>query len=261
MSWIYIIILAALDLAGVNFNVRMLLSCFTSEIKRPFLQKYRPLVICQFVYQVSTLAMNSIEAWSGLDVQPGKSCSVFKMMSICVSIFLVSNLVAILIVAVDHPLTYKNQELTLKLLMLVPVCLGFIGSATLWWCSCSSLHEFESQVIAVTFFIVFLPLLLVTWKKYTQRDQTSEEPEEVTVWDTLKENKKACFVTVWLVICCGVVIGLRALPWSSMEEFDSVRMVSLLMLNSVVGIGLPVAFNELLDSIFEDEKERKTVVI
>ena len=259
MSWTYII-LAALDLAGVYFNVRMLLSCFTVEPKRAFLHKYRPLVICQFVFQVSILAMNNIEAWSGLDVQHEESCSVFKMASICLNIFLVSNLVAMLIVAVDHPIIYKNQEVSPKLLMLVQFCLGFIGSTILWWCSCSSLHEFESQVIAIIFFVVFLPLLLVTLKKYTQREQTSEKPGSATFCDTLKENKKAYFVTVWLLICCGVVVGLGALPWLSFEEFD-VKMICLLMMNSVVGVGLPVAFNELLDSIYEDEKERKTVII
>ena len=259
MNWIYII-LAALDLAGVYFNVRMLLSCFTIEPKREFLHKYRPLVICQFVYQVSVLAMNSIEAWSGLDVQHDESsCIVLKMTSICINIFLVSNLVAMLIVAVEQPITYNNQELSPKLLMLVPVCLGFIGSAILWWCNRSSLYEFECQVIAIIFFVVFLPLPLVTWKKYTQRDQTSEKLEAALPWAIFKENKKVCVVTVWLLICCGVVIASGTSQWSSYEEFDEI--VCLFMINSVVGIGLPVVFNELFYSICGDEKETKTVVI
>ena len=260
MGWIYII-LTTLDLAGVYFNLRMLLSCFTVEPKRSFLREYRPLVICQFIYQVSVLAMNSIEAWGGLDVQHDESsCSVLKMTSICINIFLVSNLVAMLIVAVEQPITYNNQELSPKLLMLVPVCLGFTGSAILWWCSCSSLHEFESQVIAIIFFVVFLPLPLVTWKKYTQRDQTSEKLDAALLWATFKENKKVCAVAVWLLICCAVVIGSGTSSRSPSEEFNE-KIICVFMINSAVGIGLPVAFNELFDSIYENVKETKTVVI
>ena len=258
MGWIYII-LTALDLAGVYFNVRMLLSCFTVEPKRPCLRKYRPLVICQFVYQVSVLAMNSIETWSGFDVQHDEPCNVFKMTWICINIFLVSNLVAMLIVEVQQPITYNNQELSPKLLMLVPVCLGFIGCAIVW-CSCSSLHEFESQVIAIIFFVVFLPLLLVTWKEYAQRDQTSEKVDAALLWATFKQNKKVCAVTVWLLICCAVVIGSGAPSRSPSEEFDG-KIISVFMVNSVVGIGLPATFNELFDSIYENVKETKTVVI
>ena len=245
MWWIYIL-LAALDLAGVYFNVRMLLRCFTIDPKRAFLHKYRPLVICQFVYQVSVLAMNSIEALIGLGFQHEESCSVFKMVSICINIFLVSNLSTMMIViGFDHPITYKNQEVSPKLLMLTPVCLGFIGSSILWWCSCSAL---EARMVAVIIFVVFLPLLLVTLKKYMQRDQTREKLNAALLWATFKENKKGCLLTAWLLMCCGVVIGLGTSPWSSYKEFD-VKMIRLFMINCIVGIGLPVAFNERLESI------------
>ena len=253
-------LLAVLDLAGVYFNVRMLLSSLKNSENRAFLQKYKTLVICQFVFQVSVLAMNSIEVWSGLDVQHAESCNVFKTMLICINIFLVNNFVAVLIIAAYYPIMYKNQEVSPKLLMLGLVCLGFICSAILWWCSCSSLHEFESQVITIIVVVVFLPLLLVAWTKYTQLDQTSEKPGLTFLWDTCSENKKVCFVVAWLVICCGTAIGLTNLRWLSFEEFV-VKMICLLMMNSVVGIGLPVAFKELFVTIGEDEREKKTVVI
>ena len=73
----------------------------------------------------------------------------------------------------------------------------------------SPLHEFESNAIVIIFFVVFLPFLLVTWKEYPQRDQTTEKLDAALLWATFKENKKVCAVTVWLLICCAVVIGSR----------------------------------------------------
>ena len=258
--WRIYILLAALDLAGVYFNVRMLLSCLTIEPKRAFLRKCRPLVICQFVYQVSVLAMNSIEAWSGLNVQHEESCSVFKLVSICINIFLVSNLSTMMIViAVDHPRAYKNQEVSPKPLLLAPVCLGFVGSAVLWWCICSSFPEFESHVIAIMFFAVFPPFLLVTLKKYMQCDQTNEKVNVALLWDTFKETKKACLLTAWLLIFFGVVIGLGTSPWSSNKEFDE-NIICLFMINCIVGIRLPVVI-ESVYAAYEEEKEETAVVI
>jgi len=258
MRWI-IAFMAALDLAGIHFNIRMLLSCFKNDRKLAFLQKYKPFVICQFVYQVSVLAMNTIEAWSGVDVQHDDSCGFFKTSSISVHIFLVSNFAAVPIIAAYHPIVYKNQELSPKLLILAPVFVGVSGSAFLWWYSCL-LHEGESQTVAIAmiFLAVLLLLLLVTAIKYTQLDQTSAKQKAALLRDSVKEQRKVWFVAAWLLICCAVVVALRSLPWPSLKES---KIFCLFMLNSVVGIAMPVAFNCLFESIHDEETTLKTVMI
>ena len=259
MSWI-VVFLAALDLAGIYFNIRMLLSCLKNDRELAFLQKYKPFVICQFVYQVSVLAMNTIEAWSGVDVQHGDSYGFLKMLSICVNIVMVSNLAAMSILAAYHRTVYKNQQLPPKLLILAPVCVGFIVSAIVWWHS-YWLHKSESQNLTINiFFAVLLLLLFVTWIKYTQLDQTSGKLEAGLLWDSDKEKRKACFVTAWLVISCGVLIALRSFPWPSLEESEE-KIICLFLMNTVVGIAMPVAFNCLFESIREEENVSETVVI
>jgi len=259
MSWI-VVFLGVLDLVGIYFNIRMLLHCFKNNRELAFPEKYKPFVICQFVYQVSVLAMNTVEVWNGVDVQHDDSCSFFKMLSICANIFLVSNLATMSIIAAYHPIVYKNQEFSPKLLILTPVFVGVTGSAILWWYSCW-LHECESQKVAINIFLaVLLLLLFVTWIKYTQLDQTSEKLEAGLLWDTVTEQRKACFVTTWLVIFCAVVVGLGSLPWPSLEESRE-KTICLFLMNTVVGIAMPVALNCLFESIHEEENVLETVVI
>ena len=164
------------------------------------------------------------------------------------------------ILAAYHPIVYKNQQLSPKLLILAPVCVGFIVSAIVWWHS-YWLHKSESQNLAINiFFAVLLLLLFVTWIKYTQLDQTSGKLEAGLLWDSDKEEGKACFVTAWLVICCGVLIALRSFPWPSLEESEE-EIICLFLMNTVVGIAMPVAFNCLFESIREEENVSETVVV
>ena len=255
-----VVVFVALDLAGIYFNIRMLLSCFKKNRKHTFLQKYRPFLICQFVYQVLVLATNTIEAWSGDLVQRDDSCGYLKMLLIYVHIFLVSiNLAALWIITAYHPIVFKNQELSATLLILAPVCVGIIGFALLWWKSCWLQERDVQEVPIAVFFVVVFLLLSVTWIKWTHLDQTSTKLKAALLWETVKEQRKACFVTTWLVICCVVVVVLGGLPWLSLEESDE-KIFYLLMMNSFVGIALPVAFNSFFESLYEEENEMKTVI-
>ena len=267
MAWPIVMIFVVLDLAGVYFNMRMLLSCFKSDTKRGFLQTYRPLVIYQFIYQVSVLALNTIEAWDDLlHVQHDGFCNYFKISSISINIFLVSNFAGMLFIATFYPVVYKNQYLSPVLLMLVPLCLGIIGSAVFWWCSCF-LHLFELQVVAIIFCAVFLILLLVNWKKYTQVTQLDQTDANLKTRSLLrynlillKENKKACFLGTWIFIGCGVVVSpVQArgiLSGSSLEEFDMFLMV---MMNVIVGICLPIALTQMFYFIGDEDHVMKTI--
>ena len=78
MNLIYLL-LAAVDLAGVFFNIRMLRTCFKDKTKNTFLQRSRMVAIWQVACQATILGMDAVELWNGLDVQPRDSCNVFRV--------------------------------------------------------------------------------------------------------------------------------------------------------------------------------------
>ena len=59
MNLTVLFLIAALDLVGVFFGIRMLLSCFKDKPKCTLLQRYKFAVIFQFVYHVTVLAINT----------------------------------------------------------------------------------------------------------------------------------------------------------------------------------------------------------
>ena len=80
-----LLLIAALDLAGVFFSIRMLLSCFKDKPNRTLLQRYKFVVIFQFVYHVTVLAINTVEAWRGFGDQfenEESPCTVISLLSI-----------------------------------------------------------------------------------------------------------------------------------------------------------------------------------
>ena len=88
--------LAAVDSAGVFFNIRMVVNCFKKTTKYPSLQKAKALIICQFVCQVTILATITVEAWRGINFQPeAKFCCIVRMLSIFANILMGLNLIAI----------------------------------------------------------------------------------------------------------------------------------------------------------------------
>ena len=254
MSWIAVV-LAAIDLAGIFFNVWMLLRCFRSDTKCAFAHTYKPMLICQFIYQVSMLVVNTIEACYVVDGLHEESYPVFIVLATCVHILLVSNLTALMVATTLHS-GYQTCELSPKLLLLAPVCMQFV-CLSLWIYRCL-FHELDSQMIVINVFLVALLLsLLVSLNKSTQLDQGTKKHKAPFLWDTLKEHKKASLVITGLIMCCGTLVGQETL--SSPEEFDK-KIICLLSMNFLVGICLPIAFNCLLESICKEENENENGV-
>ena len=251
MAW-SVLLLVVLDLAGLYFNGQMLHVYFKSASKpQVFHQDYRPLVSNQFLYQMSVLAMNSIEVLDVLDIQQvRRMCSFFQILSVCVNVILVSNLTAILIIGLYH---HMLTHLSPVLLMLTPLCFGFFGSACFWWCSCF-LHEFEYEILAVIFSFVLLLLLLVTLIGHRLL-KTSANERGKSLWRTFKEKKfkNLCLLTVWVVICCGapVIIQEHAKTIFSWPLFDT--MLTLAM-NAMVGVLFPLVLIHLFHLI-EDQNQ------
>ena len=261
MAW-SVLLLVVLDLAGLYFNVQMLRVCFKSAWKpRVFHQKNRPLVINQFLYQMTILTMNSIQVLDALDVQQAEQvrrmCSFFQILSVCVNITLVLNFItAILIIGLCH---HMLNHLSPVLLMLSPVCFGFFGSACFWWCSCF-LHGFEYEILAVIFSFVLLLFLLVNLIGHRLL-KPSENERSKSLWGTFKEKKfKNLFLlTVWVVICCGapVIIQVHANTISSWPLFDT--MLTLVM-NAIVGVIFPLVLIHLFHLIDDENQVINSIV-
>ena len=67
--------------------------------KHAHLKKYRMVTSFQFVYQVTILAMNTIEALrGGLDAQPKEFCSVFTVVMVSIYTLQLFNLTAMSVI-------------------------------------------------------------------------------------------------------------------------------------------------------------------
>ena len=255
-SIILLFSLSALDLAGVFFNIRMLLTCFKDKKTCTHLHKFRPLVFCQFVYQVTILATTTIEAWRGLDGSHKETqCHVVQLLSMStVVIFLVYNSMAIsVMVAQYHPdMPDKSQQLSPKLSLLAALFSGFISSALIWSKCYTSLSEFvPKMVIFVIFFAPAVLFLFVASKKYAQIFNKSNEKLKLAsaLWNTVKESKRNAFLAAWLFMYGGVTIALQSLPQSLYEDLikkQAVFYLNQLVKNVVAGIVFPLAFRELI---------------
>ena len=257
MAW-SVLLLVVLDLAGLYFNGQMLRVCFKRASKpRVLHQNYRPLVISQFLYQMSILTMNSIEVLDVLDVQQvRRMCSFFNILWACVNVILVSNLTAILIIGLYH---HMLNHISPVLLMLTPLCFGFFGSACFWWCSCF-LHEIEYGILAVIFGFVLLLFLLVNLIGHRLL-KPSENERSKSLWGTFQEKKfkNLCLLTVWVVICCGapVIIQVHANTISSWPWFDT--MLTLVM-NAIVGVIFPLVLIHLFHLIDDENQVINSIV-
>ena len=156
MTSSYLFFIAALDLTGIFFNVRMLRCCFKDATKHTFLQQHRSLIIFQCICQVTLFVMDVVESWKRSDTQPRESCNVLRMLPIFIMFLLACN---IMVLYFDHHTTLRNQRVPAKLKISAALCLGFVGSATiLFSCFCK---EFAFQiVIRVVLFVVLMAHVL-----------------------------------------------------------------------------------------------------
>ena len=124
----------------------------------------------------------------------------------------------------------------------------------LWWGSCLFWHESTSQlVVAIIFSAVLFALLLLTWQKYTKLGQTYTKQLPSLLRNDFKDKNKACFVAVWLIFC-GETIAFETFAWSSFNKGFN-KNIFLYVMSSAVGIGVPVAINDLFEVTFEEEIE------
>ena len=257
--------MAALDLAGIIFNLRMLRSCFKDKTKYTFLQKCRTLAICQCACQVTILVADAVESWKGLETQPS---NVFRVLSSSTLFFQGCNLMAILIIYFDQPTSHGASELCSKLKMSAALFLGLIGSAMIWWNSyfSSDFHIFRMAPLPVLFVVsVAFVILLFAWDaRNIIHDQVEDDTQQASMktcsllWKVLHEHRRPVLFIFLLLVCLVVILSWS--PRSAEVEVLKEVLYSVIT-RFVVGIVLPVTFTDLIESSKQEENGLKTVVI
>ena len=266
MSLIYTLLMAALDLAGIAFNLRMLRSCFKDKTKYTFLQNCRTLAICQCTCQVIILLVDAAESWKGLETEPRESCNVIRVLSSSMLFFQACNLMAILIIYFDQPTAHEASELCSKLKISAALFLGFTGSAMIWWYTCSS-REFLFQMVLKVIFLttVAFVILLFAWDArnniHVQLEVDTQHASTKAcslLWKIFKGNRRTVLFITLLLVCFLVILS-----WSPRSAENETRKDVLysVIIRFVVGIVFPVTFTDLIELSNQEESGLKTVFI
>ena len=258
------LVLAAVDLAGVFFNIRMLRTCFRDKTKNTFLQRSRMLAIWQVACQATIVVIDAVVSWKGFDVQPRESCNVFRVLSTIMMLIQACNITVIMMIYFDHYMAYQNQKLSSKVKITGAVSMGIIGSIIAWWHSCGSqqIHSgMAVRVMAVVYiaFVVFLPFAALRnnidglSESITTEASTKTSPLLLRVFKD--DNKLISFIVLLLM---AFVMILSDVPHLSLHFKET---CCLLITRFVVGFVLPLIVCDMFDSSHEEENGRKFVVI
>ena len=250
MDLIYLV-LAAVDLAGVVFNMRMLQSCFKDKTKNTFVQRSRMLAIWQVTCQATILVMDAVESLNRFDVHPSESCNVFRVMSIIMMLIQVCNITAIMIIYLDHYMADQNKKQSSKVKITGAVSMGIIGSIMIWWYSCG-FQEIISQiavrvvcVVCVAFVLFLLCAALRNNIDGVSEGVTTEASMETSplLLRGLKDDKKLIsFIALLLMV---FVLILSDVPHLSLHFKEA---CFLLVTRFVVGFVLPLTVIDVIDS-------------
>lgn len=263
MSFTYLLFIV-LVLAGFFLNIRMLWSCIKKgKRKYTFLQNCRHLVICQFVYQIAIISVNTIDAWIELhDVkQRTEQCSIQKVLSNSMVFFMVCNLLAILTIESESRKLSQHRK---SLLLYLTLCSGCIGSAAILGYSCLPQELVFEVAIIVVYLVTSFLLLFASWRRCTQLpDQTTSNDfvKTSSLWDSFKETRETVLFMALFLMCFAVMTIFPPSPFHESEKTKVFQKVTLLfMTNTVIpGIALPVTICRLIDSSYEEIHARRRV--
>lgn len=271
---IYLLSISVLDIIGIFFNIRMVLSCLNwNKEKNAHLENYRIITTCQFVYQVTILSLNTVEVWKGLDVQHEESCSVLNVLSISLSVFLVCNLTALSVVHFQPAALRQNRkeqfaEIVVSAVVPATLAFGFVISIILSWFICSS-YSTRDFIFSKVFTNHLWPLAILavlvacTACFYWSPDTTTTTEDSTTTYQLetcLKENTKTILFLVML-FCFGVII-FRYCDRSLVDtKLMFAKFVCLLTMNFAVGIVLPVTFKDFIESSYQGYNETELTVV
>lgn len=263
------VITTTCSLGGLWLNTRMLLICISEKARNAVLQQRRPLVVCQFVAQVTMLIVNSLEASNELDVisiQHRDSCFAFyKVISTFATFFSCGNLLAMVAIESGHSAGHQYGESLPKQLLSAAFLLAVFGFGNIWWSSCFN-QEIATAIPTSAFILVstIAVLVFVAWR--TQLDHTNltnYSPKPCSLFDCFKAKCEFVLFVVLFLVCVGVMT--IQISRSSLCESDQARAAEkiryLIIMNFNAGIALPLAVTDLTDSSYEDNNEEMKVYI
>ena len=265
MGSIYAPLITSLALVGVFFNLRMLLSCLKNKTKYTFLQNVWPVVICQAVYHVTVLTMNTVDAWKRPDLQREEYCSVvYALVCTLMTFFVGGNLMAILAMESRNSLELVDQSRepfsTCALFRTVVLALGFSVAVILRCYSCCHQHlAFHVMNISMIVVVNVIVLLLVAYgTRIPSLDLDRITPNSpiprTSLLTRCKKNKGTVLFVALFLVCTGLFVT-QLFTTQAFQVFSY-----LLIMNAVVGIALPVAFGDFIVLSSELENEMKSVV-
>ena len=262
------LIMMALHLVGVLFNIRMFASCFKDKASSAILQKSRPLMIWQCILQVTLLVLNGDEVTRAFGEQRQAWCRTNRTRMTSVGFFMIYNLLAIVAVE-DHTIVFLKRALSPKVAMLGSLTAGFTSWGILLWVGAVSSPALCVSHLATSLasmLMIFL-LLLLAFRICTQVDDTMKSSTDETslLLSFISYNKTAVFLTAFVALVCstlaifqflGTVVSCVVTNAYTQERYSEFphgvgfiqKIFYLSIIWFVVGIALPVIFRQLIDS-------------
>lgn len=243
---------------GLFFNVYMLRI-------RIFYQKLRPLVICQLVFQIMILGMNTTEAWKRLySTQHAydQTEAIFgsKMIKLSMAVLLPFNIVAITAFLQSlHSLgRSESRYITLKLFVTSSIALGCFDFTMLWLQS----RNFALQAATVAILSLYFLLLFFASALINSMNRNQGNAKTVSLCAIYKRTLH--FFAVWIIMNWVLVFALLGLPHLSRHLLGEKNVFLLIsfMVNLFTGIILPFGFIVVFNnSQWKDHYKNKIVVV
>ena len=225
-------------------------------------QKLRPVVICQLVFQIMILCMNTIEAWKRLYcTQHYQTEAAFgsKMMKFSLAVLLPFNIVAVaaFLQSLHSPRWIKSSYITLRLFVTSSIAFGCFDFTMLWLQSRNFAPQAATVAILVLYFLLlFFALALIN---SLNRNQSNEK----TVSLCAIYQKTLYFFAIWIIMNWVLVFALLGLPHLSrglLGEKNAFLLISF-MVNLFTGIIFPFGFIVVFDNSWKDHYKNKIVVV
>ena len=262
MSLMYAIFVAAFDLAGVFFNIRLLKFCLRlNSTKDAFVQICRILAVCHCACQVMILLTDAVEWWEGFQ-NLADSCNIFRALSICMMALQALNTTVIVIINSHHWIAYRNHTVSRTIRSIASLHIG--ATLSWWWCHSSCVPEELVPLVAfITVYFASLAFAFLLAPPGSRKDIYDEvknrSPESSQtacslLWNLSKEEVIPFFLKIYLPMYLVVLLTFPSSP--SLLEISGSSFV-----RYIVGIVIPPLINDLIFLGYKDIYEKKVVVI
>ena len=264
------LILMALHLVGVLFNIRMLASCLKDKASLTIFRQSWPVMVWQCILQVTLLVLNADEVTRAFGEQETEWCQTKQILMTSVGFFMIYNFLAILAVE-DPAIVCLKRELSPKVAMTGTLTAGVTSCGILFWVGAASSPAPCVSHIASSFAstLMILLLLILVFRICIQADHAmkSSTTETSLLFSFTRKCKSAVFLTPFVALVCttlvivqsvGTVISCASAVTSvyTQENYAEFRsgvgfLQKMFYLNIIwfaVGIALPVIFRQLIDS-------------